>query len=184
MLAGCGNNSTPTPAPFNPSQYIDVRVSEVTLEAEGTFQIEVDIIVEHTIVFFSSNNKDVATVSREGLITAVKEGTTSINVRGGKDYYSVFVTVIPYQAKDTLQISLTKNSFTLEKNDEFVLPITVKYGNGAINDYSISYIYEHSNIVNINGLNMTAVNEGTTKVVATATYRNIQASEIFTVTVY
>ena len=184
ILLGCnkqssGNKPTPTP-----EQYINVEVNEVTLEVEETYQVEVDVLVENTIVFYSSNNKNVATVTDDGLVTAVAAGETMINIRGGKDYYSLFVTVTPYQAKDSVQIVLTKKSYTLSVDDEFVLPLAVKYGNEAIEDYEISYLYENNNIVSIDGVNMTALSVGTTKVVATATYNNQSASESFTVTVY
>ena len=184
ILLGCNKSDTPKPQPVEPDQHINVTVNEVTLEEDETYQIVVEIIKENTIVFFSSNNKKVATVDRDGLVTAVSAGSTSINIRGGKDYYSLFVNVTPYQAKDSLQIVLTKKSYTLEVNDEFALPLVVKYGNNEVGDYTISYLYENSNIVSISNLVMTALATGTTKVVATATYNNQEASEIFTVTVY
>lgn len=184
ILIGCNKQSggnKPTPLP---EQYINVEVNQITLEVEETYQINTEILVENTIVFYSSNNKNVATVTEDGLVTAIMPGETSINVRGGRDYYSVFVTVIPYQAKDTLQITLTKKSFTLSVNDEFVLPLQVKYGNEVISDYSISYLYENNNVVSITGLNMRALAAGTTRVVATATYQDLEVSESFVVTVY
>ena len=184
ILLGCnkqGGGSKPVPTP---EQYINVAVTQVTLEEEETYQIVTEVLVENTIVFYSTNNKNVATVTDEGLVTAVAAGETMINIRGGKDYYSVFVTVMPYQAKDSVQIVLTKKSYTLSVDDEFVLPLVVKYGNDAIEDYEISYLYENNGIVSIDGVNMTALSAGTTRVVATATYNNQSASESFTVTVY
>ena len=184
ILLGCnkqGGGSKPTPTP---EQYINVAVTQVTLEEEETYQIVTEVLVENTIVFYSTNNKNVATVTDDGLVTAVAAGETMINIRGGKDYYSVFVTVMPYQAKDSVQIVLTKKSYTLSVDDEFVLPLAVKYGNDAIEDYEISYLYENNGIVSIDGVNMTALSTGTTRVVATATYNNQSASESFTVTVY
>ena len=184
ILFGCNKQSGGNkPVPL-PEQYINVEVNQITLEVEESYQIETEVLVENTIVFYSSNNKNIATVTEDGLVTAIMPGETSINIRGGRDYYSVFVTVIPYQAKDTLQITLTKKSFTLSVNDEFVLPLQVKYGNGVISDYSISYLYENNNVVSITGLNMRALAAGTTRVVATATYQDLEVSESFVVTVY
>ena len=184
ILLGCnkqssGNKPTPTP-----EQYINVEVNEVTLEVEETYQVEVDVLVENTIVFYSSNNKNVATVTDDGLVTAVAAGETMINIRGGKDYYSLFVTVTPYQAKDSLQITLTKKSFTLSVNDQFILPLQVKYGNEVVDKYDVSYLCENEGIVSFYALRMDALAAGTTRVVATATYEGLEASESFTVTVY
>ena len=185
ILLGCNNNQGGghKPAP-TPEQYINVEVNQITLEVEETYQINTEILVENTIVFYSSNNKSVATVTEDGLVTAVAAGETSINIRGGKDYYSVFVTVTPYQAKDVIQITLTKRSYTLSVDDEFILPLQVKFGNDVISDYSISYLFENNNIVSISNLVMRALAVGTTKVVATATYNNQEANESFVVTVY
>lgn len=184
ILLGCnkqGGGHKPTPTP---EQYINVAVSQVTLEELETYQIETEVLVENTIVFYSSNNSDVATVTEEGLVTAVALGETSINVRGGRDYFSVFITVTTYQAKDSLQVTISKKNFALEVNDTFVLPLAVKYGNFVVNNYEISYLYENNGIVSIENNIMTALSVGTTKVVATTTYNDQTASESFTVTVY
>lgn len=184
ILLGCnkqGGGHKPTPTP---EQYINVAVSQVTLEELETYQIETEVLVENTIVFYSSNNSGVATVTEEGLVTAVAPGETSINVRGGRDYFSVFITVTTYQAKDSLQVTISKKNFALEVNDTFVLPLVVKYGNFVVNNYEISYLYENNGIVSIENNIMTALSVGTTKVVATATYNDQTASESFIVTVY
>lgn len=184
ILLGCnkqGGGHKPTPTP---EQYINVAVSQVTLEELETYQIETEVLVENTIVFYSSNNSGVATVTEEGLVTAVAPGETSINVRGGRDYFSVFITVTTYQAKDSLQVTISKKNFALEVNDTFVLPLAVKYGNFVVHNYEISYLYENNGIVSIENNIMTALSVGTTKVVATATYNDQTASESFIVTVY
>ena len=184
ILLGCNQQSggnKPTPAP---EQYINVAVNQVTLEIEEQYQIVTEILVPNTIVFYSTNNDKVATVTDDGLISAVGVGETSINIRGGKDYYSLFVAVTPYQARDSLQISISKKSFTLEVEDEFALPLVVKYGNQIVHNYTISYLYENEGIVSISNLVMTALSAGTTRVVATATYLDFEVSESFVVTVY
>ena len=184
ILLGCNNNGgghKPTPTP---EQYINVAVSQVTLEELETYQIETEVLVPNTIVFYSSNNNNIASVTDDGLVTAVAPGETSINVRGGRDYFSVFITVTTYQAKDSLQVTISKKNFTLEVNDTFVLPLVVKYGNFEVHNYELSYLYENDDVVSINGTTMTALSVGATKVVATVTYNEQTASESFTVTVY
>ena len=69
ILLGCNNNQGGghKPAP-TPEQYINVEVNQITLEVEETYQINTEILVENTIVFYSSNNKGVATVTEDGLV--------------------------------------------------------------------------------------------------------------------
>lgn len=165
-------------------QYINVAVNEISLEEEEQYQIQTEIIKKGTIVFYSSNNEDVAIVSDSGLVTAIKEGEATINIRGGKDTYSLFVTVSPYQAHDSLQIVLDKETFTLAVNDEYVLPLTVKHGNDVINNPTLSYTYEKEGIISISDFTMTALAVGETKCVVTATYNQEEVSKSFQVAVY
>ena len=185
LLTGCnkkdqnsGGSGTVT------EQYIHVPVNEITLMEEKTYQIETEIIKTGTIVFYSSDDEEIASVSDDGLVTAVKEGETTINVRGGRDSYVIFVTVTPYQAEESLRIVLQKESFVLEVGDEYILPLTVKLGNEVIENPVLSYSYENDGIVSIEGTIVNALSAGTTKCVATATYENKEVSKSFSITVY
>lgn len=183
ILVGCDKKEE-EPQPEVKEPYINVSVTEVTLEEEQQYQIVTEILKKGTIVFYSSNNDEIATVTDDGLVTAVKAGETTINIRGGKDSYSLFVTVLPYQAHDSLQIVLEKEEFTLAVNDKYNLPLTVKYGNEIILNPALTYTYETQGIVSIEGIEVTAKAVGTTKCVVTATYNEEEVSKIFTVTVY
>lgn len=182
LLAGCGGSSSGGDTPI--AHNINVLVDEVTITEGKEFQIPIEII-KKTIIVYHSNNEEIATISREGVITALKEGETSISITGGKnDHYLVFVTVLAETTKDALQIVMPKTQFTLELNDEFVLPLSVKLGNDEIKNATITYEYENEGIISITSLTVNALSVGTTKVVANATYSELEVSEIFTVTVY
>lgn len=185
LLVGCNqNNQSSGGSETVTDQYINVPITEVSLMEEKTYQIETQIIKAETLVFYSSNNEEIASVTDNGLVTANKVGETTINVRGGRDSYIVFITVTPYQAEASLQIILEKDTFTLEKDDEYILPLTVKLGNEIIDNPHLSYTYEVDGIVSIIGTTVTATMVGTTKCVATATYENKEVSKSFTITVY
>ena len=182
FLLGCKSNSKKSDAPTD--QYINVSVNEVSIMEEETYQIETEIIKKGTIVFYSSADDAIASVSDTGLITGIKAGETSITVRGGKDSYVVFVEVTPYQAHDSLQIVLTKESFTLEVGDEYALPLTVKMGNEIIDYPTLSYAFSDNTIVSIEGTMVTALKAGTTSCVVTASYQEQEVSKGFTISVY
>ncbi len=185
LLVGCNQNKqNSSDSGTATEQYINVPVSEVSLMEEKTYQIETQIIKAGTLVFYSSNNEEIASVNDNGLVTANKVGETTINVRGGRDSYIVFITVTPYQAEASLQIVIEKDEFTLEKDDEFVIPLTVKLGSEIIDNPLLSYTYEIDGIVSIVGITVTATMVGTTKCVATATYQDKEVSKSFTITVY
>ena len=185
ILVGCNEKKEEEPPqPEEKESYINVAVTEVTLEEEEQYQIVTEILKKGTIVFYSSNNDEIATVTDDGLVTALKAGETTINIRGGKDSYSLFVTVLPYQAHDSLQIVLEKEEFTLAVNDKYNLPLTVKYGNEVFSSATLSYTYEVQGIVSIEGIEVTAKAVGKTKCVVTATYEEEEVSKVFTITVY
>lgn len=178
LLGGCKKSTTPS------IQYIQVDITELTLMEDDTYQIETTIVKEGTIVFYSSANDSVASVTDEGLITALKAGETTITVRGGKDSYNIFVTVNPFQAHDSLQIVMEKESYTLEVDDEYYLPLQVKKGNQVINDASLNYTIENPAVASISGLLIKALSVGTTKCVVTASYEEEVVSKGFSITVY
>lgn len=180
LLGGCGKSSGEN-KPVEHS--INVPIDEVSLEEGNQFTIPIEII-KQTIVVCRSNDEEVATVTREGVITAIKEGETTISISGGQDHFTVFVTVLAKTAEDSLQIFMPKYDFTLAKNDVYTLPISVRYGNEEVNNPTLSYIYETEGIISISSLTLTALNKGTTKCVVTASYNGLEASEIFNVTVY
>ena len=96
----------------------------------------------------------------------------------------MFVTVLKETSKSSLSIDMPKDEFTLKVDDEYELPLTVKYGLEAVKEPRLSYEYEVEEIVSITNLTVTALNAGTTKVVVTASYDDLEVSEIFTITVY
>ena len=183
ILGGCNNKNS---NPKEGEQYINVLVNQITLEEEQQYQIQTEIIKKGTIVFYSSNNEEVASVSDDGLVTAKKEGEATINIRGGRDTYSLFVTVVPYQAHDSLQIILEKDTFTIGVGDNYVLPLAVKYGNDVIENPNLTITPEVSDIIKISDLDLsiTGKSVGTTRCLVTASYNQEEASKIFTVIVY
>lgn len=162
---------------------IDVTTNEIYLTEGEQYAIPIEII-KQTVVVCRSNDEEIATITREGVITAIKEGETTISISGGQDHFIIFVTVLPETAKDSLQIVMPKHNFTLKKEETFVLPLTVKFGNQNIENPTLQYVYETEGIVSISSLTITAIKEGTTKCVVTASYNDLEISDVFTVTVY
>ena len=163
--------------------YIDVSVTELSLEIGEQYQIQITQL-KKTIVLCQSNDDNIATVTQNGLVTAVAAGETTITISGGQDRFVVFITVLPPEAKDSLQIVMVKSSFTVSLDDEYVLPFTVKLGNEVIANPALSYTYEITGIVSITGLNVTPLAAGTTKCVVSASYNQQSTSSSFTITVY
>ena len=182
FLFGCKNKkNNVVPA----EQYIKVSVEELSLMEDDTYQINTEIVKSGTIVFYSSADESIATVSESGLISAIKQGETSITIRGGKDTYTIFLEVLPYQAKDSLQIVLPKDSYVLAVNDTYTLPLEIKVGNAPVNDVVPSFSFENENIASIDeDFLITAKAIGSTKCLIAASYQQQVVNKSFTVIVY
>ncbi len=189
MLGGCNwfkkdkNKEPEEEQVVEEEQYISVAETELSLKIGEQYQLQITQI-KKTIIICQSNNDAVATVTQSGLVTAVAPGETTISVTGGKDRYVIFITVLPPEAKDSLQIVMVKSTFTIAMGDEYALPFTVKLGHSVVENPNLSYTYETSGIVSITGLNVTTQSAGTTKCVVTASYNEYTTSSSFTITVY
>ena len=169
--------------PQQEDHYISVTESEISMEVGLEYQINI-VELKKTIIICQSSNENVASVTQSGLVTAKAPGEATISISGGKDRFNVFVTVLPPEAKDSLQIVMVKESFTIALGDEYTLPFTVKLGSQVIENASLSYEYETEGIVSISGLDVTALSVGTTKCVVTASYNELTTSSSFSITVY
>ena len=183
LLGGCNKKNSGGDEQIPEVHYIDVSVTEVSLIEGDTYQIPIEIL-KKTIVICQSNNESVATVTHDGLVTAVAKGETSITITGGKDRFIVFVTVSPDEAKDSLQIVMVKDSFTIALGDEYILPLTVKHGNEVVSNPTLAYTYETEGIVSIEGLTVTALAVGSTKCVVNASYNEMSITASFNISVY
>ena len=115
-------------------------------------------------VIWSSSDEDIATVNQNGMVTAIKEGTTTITVTtedGGKTA-TCTVVVIPYQVPDPVRVtgvSLNKNTLKLKEGATETLIATVTPANA--DDKSVTWSSDHPEVatVNANG-KVTAVKAG------------------------
>ena len=170
-----------TPEPTGHS--INVIDTEISIEVGLQYQINI-VELKKTIIICQSSNEEIASVTQDGLVSALTPGEATISISGGQDRFNVFVTVLPPEAKDSLQIVMVKQSFTLSLGDEYTLPLTVKLGNQVIEDASLTYEYETEGVVSILGLDVTALAVGTTKCVVSASYSDMKTSSSFVVSVY
>ena len=180
LLVGCRGSSG---GDSGNQHSINVPINEVSILEGEQYTVPVEVI-KRTIIVYRSNNEEIVTISRDGVITAIKEGETTVTISGGGDNFIVFVTVMAKSAEDSLQIVMPKYDFAMKKDDKFTLPLTVKYGNEAVNNPTMSYVYENEGIVSITGLEVTANAVGETKCLVTATWGELSVSELFTITVY
>lgn len=103
MLTGCSGDNNKKPTEQDPPQgdvdddddddkggggtevsgslSLSIKKAKATIKVGETFQIEIRVVPETATVTYESSDATVATVSSSGLVTAVKEGSATINVK-------------------------------------------------------------------------------------------------------
>ena len=186
-LAACGKDSptktespttTPAPPPPPPVQSVPTRIvitpSLVALTSIGqTRQLTAVVRDQHgqamssASVTWSSGNESVATVSAEGLVTAVGNGSTQITARSGNATASITVTV----AQSASSITITPESATLMSLGATVqLSATVLDRNGqAVSDAVVSWSSGDESVATVSAEGLvTAVGNGMAAITASA----------------
>ena len=137
--------------------------------------------VKATDLKLSSSRKKVATVSKAGVLTGKKAGTTKITIKGKKGIVKGAKQVITlYVAKKSVKtVALDKTSVTLKPSDTVKLTTTVTPSNAA-NVVVFTSSDEDVAVVDQKG-NVKAVEEGTAEITATTVDGNKEAVCVVTV---
>ncbi|MCY3555674.1 MAG: Ig-like domain-containing protein [Gemmatimonadetes bacterium] len=198
ILAGCGGGdssptsptpSTPTPPAPPPTPVatsLTVTPSSHTLATIGaTVQLSATVRDQNNnpmsgqTVTWTSSNTGVATVSGNGLVTAVSNGTTQITARSGNASGTSNITVAePVPTR----IAVTPSSHTLEEIGETVqLRATVRdQRNNAMSGQTITWSSGDEAVATVDGNGLvTAVSDGMAEI--TAKSGNLSANATITV---
>ena len=126
---------------------------------------------------------EIATVE-DGLVTALKEGSTICSVQVGKYTARCAINVTAYEPEKALSVSLDKVTYNLNVEDEYNLDLEVTYGDEIITDYTLSGDILDSSIVSLNDHKLTALSAGSTDILLTITYLSSSINELIYVNVY
>ncbi len=181
MLSACIKSPSepavqePSSITLSSSRIVLTSISQRVLLTATVLDQDSRVISDATI-FFRSGNVKIATVSDNGLVTAVSMGTTQINVSSGYATASATVTVM----QEAGRIEITPSSATLESVGETVQLKAEVYDTGStiIPGAVVVWSSSHPTVatVDANGI-VTAVSSGTTQITATSggesTYRPV-----------
>ena len=177
-MIGCSNSP-------KEKTYVSLSQTSITLSEDQTFQLtaNIDDSLKNYLVFWNMRDESIATVV-DGLVTAKQVGNTICTVQVGKYTADCAVIVTSFAPVDALDITLPRNDISLNVDDTFELPITVTLGNQIIADYQLSADISNTSVISFNNKTITALSEGVSTVLLTATYQNYTANELINVTVY
>ena len=129
----------PTPTPPTDSKKDDVAVTGITLNAKTVYlktgaKLTVKAVVAPSnatdkTVTWSSNKKNIATVSKSGVITAKKKtGKAVITAKAGNNKTAKVTVNVVKTAKKTTSVKLSKSKVTLTAKDQVALAATLSKG--------------------------------------------------------
>ena len=157
----------PQEADTIPVASISVNPTSLTLNEGETSNISATVSPGNATdknVTWSSSSTAVATV-KEGVVTAVKQGTATITAKAGNKTATCDVKV---QAKfiAVTSVSLDKTSLEMEEGEEISLTATVKPDDAT--DKTVSWTSENTDVATVKDGKVTAVKEGTSVITAKA----------------
>ena len=152
-----------------PVTSVTLNKTSLALTEQETFQLAATVSPDNATdktVTWSSSNTAVATVSSNGLVTAVQEGSATITAKAGDKTATCTVTVSKKVIPVT-SVTLNKTSLTLTEQETFQLSATVSPDNAT--DKTVTWSTANAAIATVseNGL-VTAVAEGSATITAKA----------------
>ena len=153
-----------------------VSVTSITLSQETaemligeTVQLKANIQPANATdkdVIWASSRQSVATVSDDGLVTAIDEGTCTITASAGGKSATCAVTVSK-KAVPVTSVTLDRNSLVMEEGQSTTLVATVSPADAT--DNTVSWSSSNTSVVSVDGYGtITAAKEGSAVITAAA----------------
>jgi len=152
---------------------LTINEGDFSLVEEYTKQLSVKILPENAAnkkVKWSSDNTGVATVSPDGLVTAIAEGTADITASardGSRKSDSITVTVKPWNGQILIDsITINEGDFSLAEGNTMQLSVSILPENAA--NQEIDWSSDEEGVATVSDGLVTAVATGTAIITAAA----------------
>ena len=174
----------------NPAEDIKVELSDsvITLDLNDTVALTVKTGGSENQTWVSKNPA-IATVDNNGVVTAISEGNTEIEVTTANGKATCLVMVVNSYTAPVLVVANTEIS--LVKGDKFLLSPTMLYkGKDVTSEVAFSYLPEDGSSEGIvsaelkeNGVEFKATAEGTVNYIVYAEYAGVKLGKTIKITV-
>lgn len=176
------SSKTPSPVPNNP---ISLSETSISISEDRTYQLSatVDQSISKYLVFWSMRDTSVAKVDTNGLVTAIKEGSTICQVQCSKYIARCAINVTAYEPDAALSVEMAVTNITISIDDVYELPLIVKLGEEIINNYRIHAYFDNEMIATLANKTIVPVSRGNTIVLLTISYQKQEAQIMFNLTI-
>lgn len=184
LLGACNSNNNSSSDEVIKAM-VKLNYTSITLSEDKTFKLEVivDDSLKGKMIFWTMRDDDIASVE-DGLVTALKEGSTICTVQCGQYSAKCAVNVTSFEPEDALHIRLPKNTFNLNVNDVFDLPISVSLGSQMITEYTLTGQADDDGVAKIQDGAIYALSSGHTEIVLEVTYESYVTQDVISINVF
>ena len=179
------SNPTSSPSSESTGYTIEIAQSEVTLFIGETVKLEAIVNKPNVYVFWSVQDKSVATITSDGTVTAVAVGQTICYAKFGGQEAICLIKVVPQQVTPMLSVSVAhqNNSVIMYLGEDVNVNATVKVGDTVIENAEVEYIITNAEVVSVEDGVIHADAVGNTVILVKVTYQGQEASVTLAVTV-
>ncbi len=158
--------------------------NEITLQIGESMQLEVVTSKPNVYVFWSVRDASVASISDDGVVTAIAEGQTICYAEFAGKSAMCLVKVVSKGVEPVLSISASyaENSVMMYKGETLSMSITVKLGDTVVEDAQVEYAVA-SGIASVTNGILSADEVGETTITVTAKYNGQTATTTIAVTI-
>ncbi len=158
--------------------------NEIVLSVGESVQAEIEISKKNVFIFWSVSDENLATVSDDGVITALAVGQTICYAEFAGETAMCLVKIIAEQAKPMLSIFVPyEEEINLYVGDSIALKATVRLGDSVLEDAQVEYEISQTDIVHVEGDKVFGDKAGVATILIRATYENQNATATLTVNV-
>ena len=184
MLFGCKNNTPSQSESGEEFPSIVLSANSIKVAEDRTFQLTATVSdsLKNYLIFWNMRDENIATV-QDGLVTGVSVGNTICTVKCGQYQAICAIEVTNYEPDAALSIKLSRTSYAIAKNDEYVLPLRVMYGEEEITDYELQNNILNPSIVSMENKTIKALELGDTSILLTVSYLDKQTQSLINVSV-
>ena len=153
---------------------IEFTQNEVSVVVGESIQLEVEVSKNNVYVFWSVRDENIATVTDDGVITALAEGQTICYAEFGGHTATCLIKVTAKQADPLLSVSVSHENgeATLCMGDYLDVNATVKLGDDVLSSANVSYIIDVEGVVIISNGVIYAEDEGVAVITIVAEYQD------------
>lgn len=155
---------------------VELSQTEITLEVDGTATLTAAVTPDNATnktVTWESDKESIATVDKNGKVTAIAQGTAKITATADGKSANCTVTVTAKPVPVT-GIELDKTAITLEIDETETLTATLTPDNAT--DKTVTWTVAPSGVVSVENGVVTALKDGTATVTATANGKSATCS--------